>query len=229
MAPSQVIDLTDDTSDHEASASAARQMNPAAHDQRKDHRAFWARFASGPQQHGVKRIRDYARPRRGDDCPFLELAPEVRNRIYEYALGGHNINHKNLLLDAKLPHDASNKFKVDTYAHRHVNCLIVDTLDYDKVAYRKIPPRLAMGLLRTCKQVYNEAALIPSYDNTFSSVKGADLDFFVSSVLTAKQQAALQHVQHTQEGKEIAHLYTRPGASIPKKHFGDLYLFEDLR
>lgn len=54
-----------------------------------------------------------------------------------------------------------------------------------------------MALLRTCKQVYDEACLVPYYDNAFSFASGKDLDVFVNAVLQPKQHEALSHVRYT--------------------------------
>ena len=222
-------------------------------------------MTSGPQRHGPKRMRNIAVPRLGDDCPFLELPPEVRNRIYEYALGGHNLHmfvwnqtkgenqvkywhrtynvaigtravydhydgtvtqvmqhHRyrvqyvlcqcpgsddeqyqtSCKIPAEQEKDTNNQvkpaqIKIKTYAKRHEKCFDVDVLKYPSIGMRKLltTPRLALGLLRTCKQVYNEAALVPYYDNTFSFARGSDLDFF-TRVLSEKQRSALQHVTY---------------------------------
>lgn len=142
-------------------------------------------MTSGPQRHGPKRIRNIAVPRLGDDCPFLELPPEVRNRIYEYALGGHNLHMFTW-----------NRFeKRFTYQTRVIRNVVGTRAT---VGMRKLltTPRLAMGLLRSCKQVYHEAALVPYYDNTFSFARGSDVEFFINDVLSEKQRAVLQHLTY---------------------------------
>lgn len=203
-------------------------------------------------------MRNIAAPRLGDVCPFLELPPEIRNRIYEYALGGHNLhmfaldyfwsrpdwnvtryNYTNSQYQTqdsfffqycicKCPGSDADQYEksatpdedvfaynksrygsdkprksYDTiyYLKRHAACLRINQWFYRKTPFRERPTRLNMALLRTCKQVYNEACLVPYYENTFSFSSGKDLDVFVNAVLQPKQREALQHVQYTVDNR----------------------------
>jgi hypothetical protein len=210
---------------------------------------------SGPQQHGPRRMRNLGVPRLGDVCPFLELPPEIRNRIYEYALGGQNLhifaldyfsqsrpdwrvtpyylNSSELQTrepfyfqysickcpggdadayetslasrDDRSAYRESRRanpdlplksFIVHPYLRRHADCLQISQWFHRKTPFRERPVRLSMALLRTCKQVYNEACLVPYYDNTFSFSSGKDIDVFVNAVLQPKQRDVLQHLQY---------------------------------
>ncbi|KAF7191420.1 hypothetical protein HII31_07443 [Pseudocercospora fuligena] len=285
----QIIDLTDDASDsetivplcHTDHASRLREEN------RRTHRDFWASIENGPRQHGPKRMRNIAIPMLGDNCPFLELPAEVRNRIYEHALGGHNLHmfswnmsqkerdrdpwwqtgtffkplmqydwrqHREVLVheqhwlqyalcqcpdsDEETYHMSTDipgekdgqtklemkpvQFALQAYADRHRNCFELDILKFRTVGMRKLrtTPRLAMGLLRTCKQVYDEAALVPYYDNTFTFARGADLDFFVNFVLSEKQCAALQSIHFVTIHKDMRSKARCP-PTILRHHFSD--------
>lgn len=216
-------------------------------------------------------MRNIAAPRLGDVCPFLELPAEVRNRIYEYALGGHNLHmfardyenywsrpdwavtrydYNNSENQAREPFyfqysicqcpgsDAAmyerslatedvilairksetnepgqprKSFFVRSYLTRHASCLDIRQWSYRKVPFRERPARLSMALLRTCKQIYNEACLVPYYDNTFSFASGKDLDVFVNAVLQPKQREVIQHLQYTVD--ELAAYHGRGSAT----------------
>jgi hypothetical protein len=47
---------------------------------------------SDPLQHGPGAVRESDAAKQRDACPFLELPAELRNRIYELALGGQNLH-----------------------------------------------------------------------------------------------------------------------------------------
>ena len=55
--------------------------------------------------------------------------------------------------------------------------------------------RLDLSLLRVCRQIHEEAALIPYAFNTFAFDEGLDLDLFVSRSLLAPQRKAIQSLQ----------------------------------
>lgn len=71
--------------------------------------------------------------------PLLRLPPEIRNKIWQYVLGGKLIRVE------------------DQKGSR-----------YAKFSSSPSEPDNAMALLRTCRQVYAEAALMPLLLNTFS-------------------------------------------------------------
>lgn len=76
--------------------------------------------------------------RNNQDSPLLRLPPEIRNRIWHLALGGKLIRHN----------------------------------VYGRGRYRMMPRpserENAFDLLRTCRQIYAETALLPFSANTFS-------------------------------------------------------------
>jgi hypothetical protein len=71
------------------------------------------------------------------ESPLLRIPPEIRNRIWEYALGGKNFRQQ--------PRGRKQMFV--PMPRERVN---------------------ASALLRTCRQIYAETALIPFAVNTFS-------------------------------------------------------------
>lgn len=96
--------------------------------------------------------------------PFLRLPGEIRNKIYGFTLGDHH------LWVGYTPHE--NKTK--TIKHQRYKVHIGGGL-YNRLAgheqkyYRQQEVRtLHLGLLRVCKQVYGEAALLPYEMNVFT-------------------------------------------------------------
>lgn len=55
--------------------------------------------------------------------------------------------------------------------------------------------QLDLSLLRTCKTIYNETALLPYSGNTFWFHVPADLNAFLDQVLTATQRDSIQNLQ----------------------------------
>jgi hypothetical protein len=84
------------------------------------------------------------RVKRNQKSPLLRLPPEIRHSIWEYALGGHVLRESTL----------GNK-------------------EGGTKRYRWVPPwserTCGLDLLRTCRQIYSETALLPYKLNTFST------------------------------------------------------------
>ena len=74
--------------------------------------------------------------------PFLRLPPELRNKIYEYAIGGHVIK---LFESTKKPH-----YNMLSQADGHYTALANPAV-----------------LSKTCRQLHRETALLPYSLNTF--------------------------------------------------------------
>lgn len=55
--------------------------------------------------------------------------------------------------------------------------------------------KLELALLLTCKQIYEEAGLMPYELNTFSFVSGDDMDFYFSGKLQSHQREVVRSVQ----------------------------------
>ncbi|KAF2162118.1 hypothetical protein M409DRAFT_27498 [Zasmidium cellare ATCC 36951] len=109
--------------------------------------------------------------RNSTESPLLNLQPEIRNRIFLYALGNSTIH---LWTDPK------------THQQRYTVCSAKKCTEgllehvtkakrpfystFRKYSYPcndKEPIRLPLQLLQTCRQVYEEAALIPFSTNRF--------------------------------------------------------------
>ncbi|KAK4497555.1 hypothetical protein PRZ48_012006 [Zasmidium cellare] len=56
-------------------------------------------------------------------------------------------------------------------------------------------PLLALGLLRVCRQIHHEAALVPYESNTFAFREGFALDLFFSEKLLPQQREAVKSIQ----------------------------------
>lgn len=105
--------------------------------------------------------------------PLLRLPPEVRNRIYEFVLGGHRI-----IVDYT-PHDHEYTTQVEYTHNEHGAKKRIETRRLRNhfgggLKHRIVDDKrdrgsttLHLGLLRVCRQVYEEAALLPYVLNSF--------------------------------------------------------------
>jgi hypothetical protein len=84
--------------------------------------------------------------RNNQKSPLLRLPPEIRNRIWKYAVGGNTIKSVDIGLwrgDYRLKLPTSEQLPTSEPGH-------------------------VFALLRTCRQIYAETAVLPYTDNTFS-------------------------------------------------------------
>lgn len=97
------------------------------------------------------------------DCPLLRLLPELRIRIWRLVLGEHRIHiptHKAwapylcLAEEPGVPPDTIVQMSGHPYNFEHQLC-------------RDGGARLQLGLLQACRQIHNDAALVPFTDNHF--------------------------------------------------------------
>lgn len=93
--------------------------------------------------------------------PLLRLPPEIRNRIYSLALGPHRI------VVRYIPHEHYYKtIKKQRYPMHYGGGL------YNRCASRDFLKEgsrsLRLGLLRSCRQIYGEVALLPYSLNKFA-------------------------------------------------------------
>lgn len=156
-------------------------------------------------------------------CPLLELPAEIRNYIWELVLGGEALHvwgsppleNDNSILDilerrrwsasgvwhcckcfsARHPEQQAEDFKATTdrdggfeFLEVHDTCREPSLLQYHKVA-----------LLRTCRQIHSEAALLPFVLNTFLFDNHIQLFHFLRFV-TPKQAKAIQNICVTLSG-----------------------------
>ncbi|KAM0799975.1 hypothetical protein BDR22DRAFT_963485 [Usnea florida] len=122
--------------------------------------------------------------------PLLKLPLEVKNLIYEYTLGGRlihiaqnrgggGVRFKSTVCCACLSEEeAQDDFDSDNTDHWNAPA-IEDRHDYCWGAYTEV---VDLGLLRSCRQVYNEAHFIPYSTNTFSCHEPGTLQSFVLSI-----------------------------------------------
>lgn len=152
---------------------------------------------------------------------LLSLPAEIRNQIFEYVLGNNTVHvwgpaqgSMKLRADRKLrrsvclrdeteEEDADwlkTRVKHETaateqpsYDARHANCKLRCSAKELKVPKIAATDKLDLGLLLTCRQIHNEACLLPYQLNTFSFVSVIDLEAFVSHLIPS-QVAAVEHL-----------------------------------
>jgi hypothetical protein len=149
------------------------------------------------------------------NSPLLSVAPETRNLIYMYALGGrilhvhtfhpcdgHGRKARELLIiyecHAKV-HDIQAAFDircstaptaVESYRQRHTMCLPVGPVGIQR--------RYSVALLQTCRQIHSEAALTPFCWNTFAFLRGVNVQALIRRTLKV-QQRAIRYVTFVNE------------------------------
>jgi hypothetical protein len=97
----------------------------------------------------------------------LRLPPELRSRIWEYALGGHTL--RTIYLGAR---------------RRSVPRMVPSTAER----------MYGLDLLRTCRQIYTETALLPYKTNTFSFSPQGSTRYHLS-YLKLFQRAQIDKIQ----------------------------------
>jgi len=107
--------------------------------------------------------------------PFLyKLPPEVRIQIYEYALGGNTIffrPHKSTCT----AHCHPNRYRCRAHVAKEPTEASSQPSDHEQVKESQHRPKsdwesagdVSLELLLTCRQIYNEAVLIPFSHNDF--------------------------------------------------------------
>lgn len=147
-------------------------------------------------------------------CYLLELSAELRNKIFELALGGCAIHvcydeddeilcrhvckcPSSEAADIQAIKDCELEKRHSSHFTRHQYCFGSDPYDSDasdsNTTHAIANQAPAVALLQTCRQIYNEAALVLIACNTF--IFNDRLDFGQSLChLIAEQAAALQHL-----------------------------------
>ena len=127
--------------------------------------------------------------------PLLELPAEIRNRIYDFVLGGQLIHIRRRDQDWS----RSNSFSCNAHVSEEEACRDFQTKE-DSRTFRKrheqcsLADRFNLSMLRCCRQVYEEARLLHFTHNIFSF---ADQESFVHFVnkLFRDQRTALNSLQ----------------------------------
>lgn len=96
--------------------------------------------------------------------PFLRLPGEIRNKIYGFVVGGHHIRigYTPHLHQSKTIKGEPHRIHVGGGFFHHLAARGKPSRRYQKAQ------SLHLGLLRVCRQVYGEAALLPYSANMFS-------------------------------------------------------------
>lgn len=125
--------------------------------------------------------------------PFLRLPPEVRVRIYGLVLGGkqlwigHNGSYLELVASEKtIPGQDAQLEQFTQWLHRCGNL-------YHSSADPSISPLtignvIHLGLLRVCRQIYTETALMPYTLNTFTFSDDSTRKSFEQSARPGKKR-----------------------------------------
>ena len=120
---------------------------------------------------------------------MLKLPAELRNEIYEYALG-----HNTLHISRYIAHTRSRgcvilfKSCICTM-HKWWSNDNDHPFHHDMCRLDPFVVRLHLSLLRPCSQIYMEAALIPFMHNAFSFAHGPLLPQFISGLVPAQAAA----------------------------------------
>ncbi|KAM0803685.1 hypothetical protein BDR22DRAFT_839596 [Usnea florida] len=152
---------------------------------------------SKPERNGYKRLRSGLLNTRERDAPvaqraimkrnsttsrLLSLPPEIQNRIYNLVLGGER------LAISYEPHQRKYK-QIDYCRYRvHVGGGLYHHLSLN--GYRRGARRtLHLGLVRVCRQIYGETALLPYALNEFAFENGWVRRKFWKEIKPAQQRA----------------------------------------
>lgn len=163
----------------------------------------------------------YYHHRRLKSCKYLKFSHVVCCR----GLGREHATYN----FSKRP-EATTKGKLCLYHVRHEKCYErlsehVDRRRHDRkirvpgsefsdlAIRRKYGVALDLRLILVCRQIHEEAALIPYASNTFAFCDGLDLDLFVSKSLLAPQRKAVTRVQL--DGWMCGSLYSFAGVRGP--------------
>lgn len=125
--------------------------------------------------------------------PLVRLPAEVRNAIYNHALGGNTLHISRNAWDERPPEFRCRMCLPACICAVSNNSSWSDfeyPLCYEMCPHRPVGPRPNLSLLLACSQVYTEAALMPFIHNTFNFADATILPTFVSS-LVASQAAAI--------------------------------------
>ncbi|KAK4957651.1 hypothetical protein LTR10_005618 [Elasticomyces elasticus] len=143
--------------------------------------------------------------RNANDSPLLSLPPEIRTRIWRSLLSGHTVHvdasdidkvqHyvcKNMISD----HELAQTEKADkatmhfrAYQNHHMRCRPANQY----VVEDKAVSRLHLNALRTCRQIHQEAAILPYAENVLAFASNNSLDYFLDTVVL-EQARALQRI-----------------------------------
>ncbi|KAK5701337.1 hypothetical protein LTR17_022667 [Elasticomyces elasticus] len=153
--------------------------------------------------------------RNASDSPLLSLPPEIRTRIWRSLLSGHTVHvdasgidkvqHyvcKNTISDYELAQNLKadkETIRFRTYQIHHARCRPANKY----VVEDKAESRLHLNALRACRQIHQEAAILPYAENVFAFASNDDLDFFLDTVIL-EQARALQRIviAHSDQGSD---------------------------
>ncbi|KAK4504640.1 hypothetical protein PRZ48_002601 [Zasmidium cellare] len=158
---------------------------------------------------------------------LLKLPPEIRNRIYHFLLGGHDVHvnlaqSSNWLYICQAPTKEDEVFEqhkttqtAPRFLHQHSAC-------EPAVEHHPLSEAISLPVLRTCRKIHHEASLMPFSSNTFIIRDLSRLSRFIQR-LTPVQQRAVQHLEFITTEPE------RPPATTTAFRFEDYTGIRHLR
>lgn len=119
--------------------------------------------------------------------PLLRLPGELREYIYELALGHLHIHISTRL--GRNPLEQRDDIRIFSYRAAPEHCMS-DNL-YHRTHYTA---KLSIQLIYTCRQIYEEAKLLPYSLNVFSFSKEVAFDWFIEAIRPV-QRRAIRHME----------------------------------
>ena len=152
---------------------------------------------------------DYSSNENATESPLLRLPAEIRNRVYGYVLGGktlHIIKYHKSPSKVVFRYNTCRLPEADSHQADCVRENGSENTSFDYIKYHEAQGcrfagrdrfntgRLDIQLLRVCRQIHREAALIPYTMNTFSFNEEHCIFCPFLNGLMASQQRALRGV-----------------------------------
>ncbi|KAK5164682.1 uncharacterized protein LTR77_009888 [Saxophila tyrrhenica] len=126
------------------------------------------------------------------NSPLLRLPAEIRNRIYDLALRTSTVHIFSARGKGPEPHITAHTCTSKKSDQEMANTMRQDDMrpdvdGEDSDQYTGSPYSIA--LLRTCKQIHHESALLPFKINTFSFRSAMELERFANRLLPCQREA----------------------------------------
>ncbi|KAK5691110.1 hypothetical protein LTR97_011762 [Elasticomyces elasticus] len=146
--------------------------------------------------------------------PLLSLPPEIRTRIWRSLLSGHTIHvdasaigevQHHVCRNTTSDHDLARNVKADketvrfrAYQNHHAGCM---PANHDDIK-GKAEHRLHLNVLRACRQIHQEAAILPYAENVLAFTSNSSLDYFFDTLIL-EQARALQRIVITHYDRDV--------------------------
>ncbi|KAK4888030.1 hypothetical protein LTR27_013019 [Elasticomyces elasticus] len=143
--------------------------------------------------------------RNATNSPLLSLPPEIRTRIWRSLLSGHTIHvdasgigevQHHVCNNTISDHDLARNVKGDketirfrTYQSHHADCRPAKNSGIKGNAER----RIHLDVLGACRQIHQEAAILPYAENVLAFTSKDSLTYFLDTIIL-EQARALQRI-----------------------------------